>query len=462
MMQWGQWRAYLFPDAEADDGFRRELQRQAHLGLKVIGWVNIWTSLFLNAARFVVAPDPPTVGMRLAEGGAVVGIGVTALLLTRITGMRRHARTAGMALGLLTGTVLVWFSLCMCEMTSNADDFIPGQMTLILLVGIAALPLRPAQTLGFGVALMSAYGISAKLAEAWSLPLAYLQPTYLLFMVTLTFLSTALTAIVYAQRSQSYFRYQQTLRAQQDLQEAQRRMMLAENAASMGRLAAALSHELNSPLGALRSGVDTMVLLNARQSAAPMEPHRFLTLLNDLRKTIQDASARLEQTVSRMQRIANLDRSEVQRVQISALVSDVVSLCEARIGETATLELKLEEVPPIVCRPQQLSAVFRNLLNNSVDAVNGNGRIKIVVRAVDESVEVVFQDNGRGISEEEAQHVFEPNFRVADGRVGTGNWSMFSSRQVIREHGGEIELKSVPGAGTTVRVVLPLQGVSLS
>lgn len=461
-MQWD-WRSYLFPgDAEKDEGFRQELMRQAVTGLKAIGVINIVIALFFFLARFVVAPDPATLVIRLIESTLVVLMGVVLLWMTRTRWIEPWARVVGMVFGLVAATLLIWFSLYMCEFAAEADDFIPGQITMVLLVGVAAMPLRPVHAMFFGGWMLATYVVSAKLGEHWSMPLVYLQSTYVLFIFTLTLLATALTAIVYAQRSRSYFRYQQALKAERDLQEIQRRMMLSENAASLGRLAAALSHELNSPIGALSSGVDTLVLLSARQSTKPMDPQRFVMLLNDLRKTIQDASSRLGQIVARMQRISNLDRSEVQRVRLNELLNDVIVLADARLKEKAQLEVALDPVPPIICRPQQLSAVFRNLLNNSVDALNGDGRIRISSRMSADQIEIEIADNGKGMKPEELESLFDPGFRVADGRVSTGNWSMFSSRQVVREHGGDIHVASRPGEGTTVCVTFPLQKMELT
>jgi signal transduction histidine kinase len=449
-------RTYLFPQAEKDEGFRSELERQSVTGMKVIGWVNIGTAAFLTLARFVVAPDPATLPMRLLEGALIVLVGIAMLAGVRTAHAQKRARPISIASGFITATVLIWFSLCRCEMAANADDFIPGQVTLVLLVGIAAVPLKPLHTFFLGMAMLGSYWGSARLSDYLGLHHASLEPTYALFIVTLTLLGTALTAIVYEQRRQNYHRHQTEVRFERELKEAQRRMLLSENAASLGRLAAALSHELNSPIGALKSAVDTLLLLSARQSVAPLDEKRFVALIRDLRNTIQESSDRLSSIVTRMQRIANLDRSEVQRVRLNELLSDVIALCDSRYTERATLETDLKEVPALICKPQQLSAVFRNILNNSADALNGGGKIRVSSRSANGQIEIEISDSGRGMTKEEMENVFDPGFRVSADRMGTGNWSMFSSRQVIHEHGGEIRIDSAPGEGTTVKVTFPL------
>ena len=112
--------------------------------------------------------------------------------------------------------------------------------------------------------------------------------------------------------------------------------------------------------------------------------------------------------------------------------------------------------PALTCRPQQLSAVFTSLLHNAIEAIqNGNGRIQISTHEVDSHVEVRIRDNGRGLRSDELATIFDPGFKVAGGRVSTGNWSLFSSRQIVREHGGDIHIESREGQGTTVSIRLP-------
>jgi signal transduction histidine kinase len=92
-----------------------------------------------------------------------------------------------------------------------------------------------------------------------------------------------------------------------------------------------------------------------------------------------------------------------------------------------------------------------------VNAVNGDGRISISSRADADQVEVSIEDNGKGMSPEQMKNIFEPEFRVAGGRVAAGNWSMFNSRQIVREHGGDIRIASREGQGTRVTVTLPAE-----
>ncbi len=93
---------------------------------------------------------------------------------------------------------------------------------------------------------------------------------------------------------------------------------------------------------------------------------------------------------------------------------------------------------------------------NSIQAVNGDaGLIRVSTAADINRLEIRIDDNGRGIPPEQLEHIFDPGFQVEDGRVSTGNWTMFVSRQFMKDHGGDMRIQSEMGNGTTVTLVLP-------
>jgi two-component system NtrC family sensor kinase len=298
---------------------------------------------------------------------------------------------------------------------------------------------------------------------SWLAPSAGMEPAYPLFVSVLTVLATGLTAALYAERRAAYGLWLQTVRAVDDLRQAQSKILLSEHAASLSRLTAALSHELNSPIGALMSGVDTLLAVAAKQAISPpAEQDRLVPLHAGLRRSVQESARRLQQIVERMQRFSNLDRAEVQEANLNDLLADVCALAEPRTSGKVALELELNQIPPLICRPQQLSAVFSSLLNNSIDALKHGGSIVISTRQHDAQIEIEIRDNGCGVAPEQLRNIFDPGFRVSEDRVLTGNWSMFSSRQIVREHGGEIRVVSGEGRGTSVTVTLPIRNTTLS
>lgn len=450
-------KGYLFPGAaERDEGFRREIERISVLGLRVIGGVQIAVSVFMLLARFLVSPESATLPLRFEQGGMIIGLGIIDLLASRIPAIGRWARLLAAVSGFLCAAILIWASLLISSRSTNPNDFIPGQITLVLLVAITTLPLRPMHTLTLGLAIGIDYVIAAKLAERQLMEGLGPDANYLLFIIMLTGLCTGITAVVYNQRRSNYQVLQQTVEAGEALRQAQNRILLTESAASLSRLAAAVSHEMNTPLGALLSGVDTLLLLGAKQaSSGPDEQPRLVRLQADVRKSMQQSALRLKELVARMQRFTYLDQAEVQPADVNELIRDVAALVAPELKSSTQLDLRLQPVSPVVCHPQQISIVFSSLISNALNALNGNGRIVVASRQNINEVEVDIEDNGRGISMEERENIFDPGFRVSGGRIATGNWSMFNSRQIVREHGGDIRIASSEGKGTRVTVTLP-------
>ncbi len=254
---------------------------------------------------------------------------------------------------------------------------------------------------------------------------------------------------------------QNELLAAEELRRAESQVLLSENAASMGRFAAALSHELNSPLAVLKSALQSLAALVDKRASLPVEKLGEMEGVEaELRRSIAQAADRLHQTVLRMQRFTNMDRTEVLLVDLNLLLQDVVEILKSQIENDVSLELDLQRIAQVRVHPHQVSAVFSNLLHNAVDGLENGGHIWLTTCQIGSQVRTVVRDDGRGISAEELASIFDPSFKIKAGRVATGNWGLFSCRQIVREHGGEIEIESTPGSGTIVRVMLPCVNVS--
>lgn len=456
------WRArfrdYLLPArAEQDEGFRREVERLGVIGLQVVGGVQIGVSLFMLAIRFLLSPESAALYLRLRQGAAIMVLGIINILAGRIPVLARWSRQIGFVSAMLTTGILIWASMVMSSQSTNPNDFIPGQITMVMLVAVTTVPLRPLHTLALGIAIGGTYVVLARIAEQQLMEGLGPDDNYILFILMLTLLCTAITALLYAQRLSNYRILHQTIEASEALRDAQTRIVMAESASSLSRLAAAVSHEMNNPIGALLSGVDTLLLLAAKQATAEAKDQSRLTQLQaDLRKSVQESAQRLKELVQRVQRFTNLDQAEVQAADLNELLKDVSALVSPELKKTARVEMDLQPLPALVCRPQQLSVVFSNLVNNAVTAVNGDGRVLISTKQNNGEIQIEVEDNGRGMSSRDMQNIFDPRFRVSEGRVAAGNWSMFSSRQIVRGHGGEIRIASAEGHGTRVTITLPV------
>jgi len=445
-------------EAEQDEGFREVIEALSRGGVRVIWLVEIVAPVLLLLPQFLLVPDRSTWTPRAGNAGVMVTIGLLTWLAARFRPLRISHRRLGALSGWAAGATMITFALLLAGMGPEYSRYIPWHITAVLLVAVGTLPLCPVHTLGLGLALWGYYEMAGYLAVRWGI-VTVVDPdrVQVLFILMAASLSTALSALLYRERLASYRSHMAALKASENLCQTESRLLLSQNAASLGRLAAALSHELNNALGVLRNSVDTLLLLGARQATSPPEEHgRLVFLQAELRRSISESAARLQQMVARLQRFTNLDRAEVLPVDINAMISDVIALLEPAFERRVQLELDLQPAAPLLCRPQQLSAVLSNLLHNAVKAIsNGHGRVRITTRDSGPQLELQIHDNGRGLRSDELANIFDPGFKVAGGRVGTANWSLFSARQIIRGHGGDISIESAEGQGTLVSVRLP-------
>jgi hypothetical protein len=118
--------------------------------------------------------------------------------------------------------------------------------------------------------------------------------------------------------------HQDSLRLAHDLSTAPLRALLSENAISVGKLAAALTHELNTPLGALKSAIDTMVVLAAKQATAPPEAQpRLVAMQSELRHAVNNCMERLKSVIARLQRFIDLHHTERQEANLNDMLGDM-------------------------------------------------------------------------------------------------------------------------------------------
>jgi signal transduction histidine kinase len=425
-------RDYLLPDAaEQDARFHRELQQRSQRGLRVLGLVEVAIALWILLAPRTAA------GPGLIQTAILLLVGAATSLLGWMTGVRRFVRTSTLVSAWLAGAVL------------SASAYSSIEISVLILTAVALVALQPRQTFGLGLALELGYLAISRVAPSQP------APQYI-FLAILTVLGTAISAELYAQRRADYEAGQKEARDAEVLASAQSRALLAEGAVAIGRFAAALTHEINSPLGTLKSSIETLLALAARQVTAPADERDHLAKMQaKLGESIQASCHRLQDVVDRLHRFINLSEAELKDADLNQLISDVAIMFEERVQGEVRLELDLTPLPTLQCRPQLLSTAFSHLLSNAIAAADGNGHVCVSTRRVNSHVEIRIEDNGRGMPPEEVEGMFDPTFKVSGERVRSSNWSLFNSRQIVFEHGGDIHAYSVVGKGTTISITLP-------
>ena len=170
---------------------------------------------------------------------------------------------------------------------------------------------------------------------------------------------------------------------------------------------------------------------------------------------MKESTSRVSALVAAVKSYSQLDRASVQVIDLTeGLESTLVILGhKLRDGITVVREFG-DDVPQVEANPGELNQVWTNLIDNAVDAMDGQGTLRLRTRVEGETVVVEIVDTGPGMPPEVQAHAFEPFFTTKDVGKGTGLGLDISRRIVAERHGGEITIDSRPGE-TVVRVSLP-------
>lgn len=224
-----------------------------------------------------------------------------------------------------------------------------------------------------------------------------------------------------------------------------------ERLARVGEFSAGIAHTMRNPLHGLLNSVSH---LHKRLGGEDPEAAEILDWM-------KEGLTRMETTTRRLLTLTREAPLVKRPVELSTVVRDALTLVSERVRQGGpALEQDMPQLPPIHLDPDRLGEVVMNLLDNAVDACKDDGTVTARTRlaTAEEGVQggqvLEVQDTGAGIPEEIINRVFEPFF-TTKGIGGGSGLGLAIARRVVREHGGEVEILSEEGNGTTIRVSLP-------
>ena len=237
----------------------------------------------------------------------------------------------------------------------------------------------------------------------------------------------------------------------------ERQMVLTERLTTAGRLAAGVAHELNNPLATIAGCAEAL-----RERA--QDPHlRDLDAFKDFPSylgLIEEEAYRCKEITGSLLHFVRDPGSRRAPTDLNVLVDKVLELIghQSRYAQSR-LERRLDaELPDVVANEGQLRQVFLGLASNALDAMDGRGTLTVTTRRRNaREVEIAFADEGPGIPEHILPRVFDPFFTTKPPGQGTG-LGLAIAQGIVADHDGRFEVDSRVGAGTTFRVILPVEG----
>ncbi len=257
---------------------------------------------------------------------------------------------------------------------------------------------------------------------------------------------------------------EETLR---QLRETRNQMVMQEKMASLGKLVAGVAHEINNPIGAVNSSVDNAdrcidKILDVLGKGETGEAVRGKGQLAQMVKVLKDntrnaltAGERIAQVVKSLKAFARLDEAEYKKADLHEGLDSTLTLQQHELKDRIHVVRTYGEIPEIDCYAGELSQVFMNLLVNAIQAIEGEGTIRIETSADSENVYVKISDTGKGILPENMDQIFDPGFTTRGSGVGTG-LGLSTSYNIVQKHEGEIEVESEVGKGSTFTVRIPM------
>lgn len=227
--------------------------------------------------------------------------------------------------------------------------------------------------------------------------------------------------------------------------------------AALGKMAAGLAHEVNNPLAVIGEKAGWVKDL-LKKEGMPEGPH--IREIADSINKIEYHVDRARKVTHRLLGFARRMEPVMEQVDINKLVNDTVSFfSNDALFRNIKIITELDSKTPLVTTDSsQLQQVFLNIINNSVDAIDREGwiRISTTVDRISNKVEIAFEDNGPGIEHENLSQIFDPFFTTKEPGKGTG-LGLSISYQIIEYLGGKIDVESRRGEGAKFTVSLPLR-----
>jgi signal transduction histidine kinase len=220
-------------------------------------------------------------------------------------------------------------------------------------------------------------------------------------------------------------------------------LLQSRKLAALGTLASGVAHELNNPLNNIYLATQTL----SREILKERYPEIIMDSIND----IHSQTLRVKRIISDLLEFTRGKQPEFTEVNLREMIDRVYNRLLSSLN-LSRIKFFLEGEEVIFADQEQMEQVFINLLSNAVEAMSGEGMLRVKIFREGKTAKINVSDSGMGIANEIAERIFEPFFSTKEKGTGLGLSIVYS---IIKKHNGEISVDSTEGKGTTFTIDLP-------
>ena len=275
-----------------------------------------------------------------------------------------------------------------------------------------------------------------------------------------------------------------------ELKRTQAAMIQSEKLASVRQLAAGVAHEINNPIGFVKSNLHTLAQYHEDIIELLKQYREFATgtkstvetdddpqtnskeaanlilleaeldiafIMEDIPRLIHESNEgieRIQKIVSGLIIFAHPGEKDLQLTDINECLESTLKMLWNDPNDKVRITKNYGWIPPVSCYPEKINQVFTNILANAVQAIENAGEIIISTAADEKWVTICIADTGPGIAPVHLPRIFDPFFTTKEIGKGTG-LGLHTARDIVQLHGGCIHVKSTVGRGSTFKISLP-------
>lgn len=242
------------------------------------------------------------------------------------------------------------------------------------------------------------------------------------------------------------------------IENQQKQLIQSEKMASVGQIAAAVVHEINTPIGAIKSNAQMMdmVIDKLTHEMTDEKAQKKLATLKQTNGMVVDASDRVIQIVKSIKSFSRIDQSAFKDADLHEAIESVLILTSNLWKSRIQIVKNYGDLPSVNCYISLINQVIMNLVVNAIDAIEGVGEIRITTGIKDQSATISVADTGSGIPPENLMRVFEQGFTTKPVGKGSG-LGLALSKDIMDKHHGQITVESEVGKGSVFTITIPIK-----